>query len=47
MVRAGNNAKEILTPKTPATGFSNYTRNVGYETGAITYEFETRTFANC
>ena len=26
------------------TGLGNYTRNVGYKTGAITYEFETKTF---
>lgn len=40
MVRAGRNAKEILS----VTGLGNYTRNVGYKTGAITYEFETKTF---
>lgn len=44
MVRAGHNAKEILIPKISVTGFGNYTRNVGYKTGAITYEFETKTF---
>ena len=26
------------------TGLGDYTRNVGYKTGAITYEFETKTF---
>lgn len=44
MVRAGHNAKEILIPKISVTGLGNYTRNVGYKTGAITYEFETKTF---
>ena len=44
MVRAGHNAKEIMTPKTQVTGLGDYTRNVGYKTGTITYEFETKTF---
>lgn len=44
MVRAGHNAKEILIPKISVTGLGNYTRNVGYKTGAITYEFEIKTF---
>ena len=44
MVRAGHNAKEILIPKISVTGLGNHTRNVGYKTGAITYEFETKTF---
>ena len=44
MVRAGHNAKEILVPKISVTGLSDYTRNVGYKTGAITYEFETKSF---
>ena len=44
MVRAGHNAKEILIPKISVTGLGNYTRNMGYKTGAITYEFETKTF---
>ena len=44
MVRAGHNAKEILIAKISVTGLGNYTRNVGYKTGAITYEFETKTF---
>ena len=44
MVRAGHNAKEILIPKISVTGLGNYTRNVGYKAGAITYEFETKTF---
>ncbi len=46
MVRADHNAKEILIPKISVTGLGDYTRNVGYKTGAITYEFETKTF-NC
>ena len=44
MVRAGHNAKEIMIPKTSVTGLADYTRNVGYKTGSITYEFETKTF---
>ena len=44
MVRAGHNAKEILIPKISVTGLEDCIRNVGYKTGAITYEFETKTF---
>ena len=44
MVRAGHNAKEIMIPMISVTGLGDYTRNVGYKTGAITYEFETKTF---
>lgn len=44
MVRAGHNAKEIMVPKISVTGLGDYTRNVGYKTGAITYELETKTF---
>lgn len=44
MVRAGRNAKEIVVPKIQVSGLGNYTRNVGYKTGSITYEFETKTF---
>ena len=44
MVRAGRDAKEIMIPKIEVTGLGNYTRNVGYKTGSITYEFETKTF---
>ena len=44
VARAGHNAKEILIPKISVTGLGDYTRNVGYKTGAITYEFETKTF---
>lgn len=44
IVRAGRNAKEILIPKISVTGLGSYTRNVGYKTGAITYEYETKTF---
>lgn len=44
MVRAGHNANEILIPKISVTGLGDYTRNVGYKSGAITYEFETKTF---
>ncbi len=44
MVRAGHNAREVMVPKISATGLGDYTRNVGYRTGAITYGFETKTF---
>ena len=44
MVRAGHNAKEIMIPKIEVTGLGDYTRNVGYKTGSITYEYETKTF---
>ncbi len=44
VVRAGRNAKEIMIPKIEVTGLGDYTRNVGYKTGAITYEFEIKTF---
>ena len=44
MVRAGRNAKEIMIPKIEVTGLGDYTRNIGYQTGAITYEFETKAF---
>ena len=44
MVRTGRNTKEALLPKISVTGLGDYTRNVGYKTGAITYEFETKTF---
>ena len=35
MVRAGRNVKEILIPKISVTGLGDYTRNVGYRSGAI------------
>ena len=44
MVRAGHNAREVMVPKISVTGLGDYTRNVGYKTGSITYEFETKTF---
>lgn len=44
IVRAGRNAKEILVPKISVSGLGDYTRNEGYKTGAITYEYETKTF---
>ena len=44
MVRAGRNAKEILIPKISVTGLGDYTRNVGYKTGSITYEYDTHSF---
>ena len=44
MARAGRNAKEIMVPKIEVTGLGDYTRNVGYKTGSITYGFETKAF---
>ena len=44
MARAGRNAREIMVPKIQVSGLGDYTRNVGYKTGSITYEFETKTF---
>ena len=44
MVRAGRNAKEIMVPKITVTGLGDYTRNEGYKTGSITYEYETKAF---
>lgn len=44
MARAGRNAREIMVPKIEVSGLGDYTRNVGYKTGSITYEFETKTF---
>lgn len=42
--RVGRNGKEIMVPKIEVSGLSDYTRNVGYKTGPITYKFETKTF---
>ena len=44
MVRAGRNAKKIIIPIIQVSGLGDYTCNVGYKTGSITYEFETKTF---
>ncbi|WP_417134899.1 hypothetical protein [Rubneribacter badeniensis] len=44
MARAGRNAKEIMIPKIEVSGLGDYSRNGGYKTGSITYEFETKTF---
>ena len=44
MVRAGKNAKEIMIPKISVSGLGDYTRNVGYKTGSITFDYETKTF---
>ena len=44
MVRAGRGAREIMVPRISVTGLGNYERNVGYKTGAINYEWETKTF---
>lgn len=43
---AGPNAKEVLIPKISVTGLGDYTRNVGYKTGSVTYEYETHSFGN-
>lgn len=42
---AGPNAKEVLIPKISVAGLEDYTRNVGYKTGSITWAYETHTFA--
>lgn len=44
MARAGLNAKEIMVPKIEVSWLGNYTRNLGYKTGSITYGLETKTF---
>lgn len=44
MVRAGAHAHEILIPKISVTGLGNYTRNVGYTDGNITFSYETKAF---
>jgi hypothetical protein len=44
MARAERNAKEIMTPKISVTGLGDYTRNVGYKIGSITFDYETKTF---
>ena len=41
MIRTGRHVKEILIPKVSVTGLGDYTRNVGYKTGSITFEYET------
>lgn len=43
MARAGRNAKEIMIPKISVTGLGDYTRNVGYKTGSITFDYEMKT----
>lgn len=44
MARAGRNAKEIMIPKISVTGLGDYERNVGYKTGSITFDYETKAF---
>ena len=44
MACAGCNAREIMVPKIEVTGLGDYICNVGYKTGSIIYEFETKTF---
>ncbi len=33
-----------MIPKIEVTGLDDYTRNVGYKTGSIAYEFESKMF---
>ena len=40
MIRAGAHAREIMIPKIEVTGLGDYTRNVGYKTGAIEFSYE-------
>ncbi|WP_235810741.1 hypothetical protein [Tractidigestivibacter scatoligenes] len=44
MARAGRNAKEIMIPKFSVSGLGDYKRNVGYKTGSITFDYETKSF---
>ena len=44
MARAGRNAKEIMIPKFSISGLGDYKRNVGYKTGSITFDYETKSF---
>ena len=44
MVRAGRSAHEIMVPKITVSGLGDYTRNVGYKTGSISFDYETKTF---
>lgn len=41
----GHNVREIMVSKTGVTGLDEYTCNVGYKTGSITNEFETKAFS--
>ena len=43
IARAGRNTKEIMIPKIEVSGLGDYTRNVGFKTGSITDEYETKT----
>lgn len=45
MVRAGRNAKEVMIPKISVSGLGDYTRNDGYKTGSITFDYEAKTFS--
>lgn len=42
MARTGGNAKEIMIPKISVSGLGDYKRNVGYKTGSITFDYETK-----
>ena len=42
MVRAGHNAREIMIPKISVSGLGDYTRDEGYKTGSINFEYQTR-----
>jgi hypothetical protein len=44
MVRAGNNAHEIMVPKFSMDGLGDYSRSTGYAAGDVTLEWETKAF---
>ena len=44
MARAGRNAEEIMIPKISVSCLGDYKRNVGYKTGSITFDYETKAF---
>lgn len=43
-VRQGNNANEILIPKTSTDGLADYDRNSGYVDGSVSLTWETKQF---
>ena len=45
MARAGRNAEEIMIPKISVSCLGDYKRNVGYKTGSITFDYETKAFS--
>ena len=44
MAQMGKNAREIRIPKISVTGLGDYRRDVGYPSGAINFEYESRVF---